>query len=57
MLVINPDAHATGGLRDEFFGVGQARRAGCAAADIFNTRPLEAIVRELQARRSRNPGK
>jgi DNA polymerase (family X) len=50
-IVINPDAHATGGLADLDYGIGIARRAGLGPDDVFNTAPAEAIARALQARR------
>jgi DNA polymerase (family 10) len=50
-IVINPDAHATGGLEDLDYGIGVARRAGLGRADVFNTAPAEAIARSLQKRR------
>ncbi|MGE5755397.1 MAG: DNA polymerase/3'-5' exonuclease PolX [Planctomycetaceae bacterium] len=50
-IVINPDAHATGGLADLDYGIGVARRAGLGPDDVFNTAPAEAIARALQARR------
>src|SRR5512135_221443 len=50
-IVINPDAHATGGLADLEYGIGVARRAGLGPDDVFNTAPAEAIARALQARR------
>jgi DNA polymerase (family 10) len=49
-IVINPDAHATGGLADLDYGIGVARRAGLGPDDVFNTTPAEAIARALQAR-------
>lgn len=54
-LVINPDAHSTGGLTDLDYGIGVARRAWLESADVFNTRPVEAIVEEL-SRRKLAPG-
>jgi DNA polymerase (family 10) len=50
-LVINPDAHDTAGLGLVPWGVTVARRAGLTAADVFNTRPLSAVLRELARRR------
>jgi len=43
-LVINTDAHSTGGLKFVRFGVGVARRGWCQAQDILNTRPLEEVM-------------
>ncbi len=50
-LVINPDAHDAGGLGLVPWGVMVARRAGLTRADVFNTRPLAAVLRELDRRR------
>ena len=50
-IVINPDAHSTGGLADLDYGVGVARRAGLGPGDIFNTAPLRTVARTLEARR------
>ncbi|RUL88821.1 DNA polymerase/3'-5' exonuclease PolX [Tautonia sociabilis] len=47
-LVINPDAHAVGGLDDLDYGVGVARRAGLGPSDVFNTAPLSRIAAELR---------
>jgi DNA polymerase (family 10) len=51
-LVINPDAHDTGGLGLVPWGVYVARRAGLTRADVFNTRPLPLVLRELARRRA-----
>ena len=51
LIVINPDAHSTGGLDDLDYGVGVARRGWLSASDVFNTRPLKAITQALNARR------
>jgi DNA polymerase (family 10) len=50
-IVVNPDAHSTGGLDDLGYGVVVARRGWLGAADVFNTRPLKAIAAALEARR------
>jgi DNA polymerase (family 10) len=50
-IVINPDAHSTGGLANLEYGIGVARRAGLGAADVFNTTPAEQIARSLETRR------
>ncbi|MBV8383301.1 MAG: DNA polymerase/3'-5' exonuclease PolX [Planctomycetaceae bacterium] len=52
-LVVNPDAHATGGLADLDYGIGVARRAGLGPGDLFNTAPLGAVAKALEARRRR----
>jgi DNA polymerase (family 10) len=51
LIVVNPDAHSTGGLDDLEYGVAVARRGWLAAADVFNTRPLAATADALEARR------
>ena len=51
MIVINPDAHATGGLADLDFGVGVARRAWLEAKDVFNTGTLKAVMGKLEGRK------
>lgn len=53
-IVINPDAHSTGGLDDLEFGVGVARRGWLGAADVFNTRTPKAVAAALEARRGRD---
>ena len=50
-LVVNPDAHDTAGLGLVPWGVYVARRSGLTRADVFNTRPLAAVLRELERRR------
>jgi DNA polymerase (family 10) len=52
-IVINPDAHATGGLEDLDYGIGVARRAGLTRADLFNTGTLADVARALQERHRR----
>ena len=56
-LVINPDAHSTADLGLYRFGVDVARRGWLTKADVFNTRPLSAIVAALAARKDRHSGK
>ena len=51
MIVINPDAHATSGLSDLDYGVSVARRAWLRPDDVFNTKPLKAVVTALEKRR------
>ena len=51
-LVINPDAHSTGGLDDLDFGVGVARRAWLTKADVFNTATTAEVIKTLQDRDS-----
>jgi DNA polymerase (family 10) len=52
-IVINPDAHATGGLDDLDYGIGVARRAGLNPRDVFNTASPDVISRMLAERRRR----
>jgi DNA polymerase (family 10) len=52
-IVINPDAHATGGLADLAYGVDQARRAGLGPADILNTASLSVVLARLEQSRRR----
>ena len=53
MIVINPDAHATSGLADLDYGVGVARRAWLQKGDVFNTKPIGAIIQALDDCRAR----
>ncbi len=48
MLVVNPDAHATGGFADLDYGIGVARRASLRKEDVFNTRPLSHVTLDLK---------
>jgi DNA polymerase (family 10) len=50
-LVINPDAHATEELAFTRFGVDVARRAWLEKADVFNTKTLAQVTKELDKRR------
>lgn len=50
-LVINPDAHATSEIGNYRFGVDVARRAWLEKKDVFNTKPLAAVVKALEARK------
>jgi DNA polymerase (family 10) len=51
-IVINPDAHSTGGFADLDYGIGVARRAGLGPGDVFNTRSTLAVADALAARRA-----
>ncbi len=51
MLVINPDAHATEELAFTRFGVDVARRGWLEKKDVFNTRTLAQVTKELEKRR------
>ena len=53
-IVINPDAHSTGGLSDLDYGVGVARRGWLEKRDVFNTRSLKAVMKALEDRRERS---
>lgn len=50
-IVINPDAHATSELGYVPFGVDVARRGWLTKADVFNTRSLAEVKRELARRK------
>lgn len=50
-LVVSTDAHEAGSLAFARFGIGQARRAWCAAADVLNTRPWAEVEPLLKNRR------
>jgi DNA polymerase (family 10) len=51
-IVINPDAHSEGELALYPFGVDVARRGWLEARDVFNTRPVGEVVKELERRRT-----
>ena len=51
-LVINPDAHSTDELAMTAFGVNEARRGWLEKQDVFNTRPLKQVLKELERRRA-----
>lgn len=53
-IVINPDAHSTGGLDNLEYGIGVARRAGLAPECVFNTFTPRRIAQALEARRHRD---
>lgn len=50
-IVINPDAHSTGELALYRFGVDVARRGWLGKDDVFNTRPLKVVMKELERRK------
>ena len=52
---INPDAHATEGLRDIAYGIDTARRGWCTANDVLNTLALPELQKWL-SRRRKNAG-
>ena len=49
-IVINPDAHAAGGLDDLDYGIGVARRAWLEKADVWNTCPLKTMLQRMKQR-------
>ena len=50
-IVIDSDAHSTAALGQVRWGVTVARRAWLTAADVLNTRPVEALTRALRRNR------
>ena len=50
-LVINPDAHSEGELALYEFGVNVARRGWLEKGDVFNTRSLKEVMKELERRK------
>jgi DNA polymerase (family 10) len=50
-LVINPDAHSTGGLANFRFGVDVARRGWLEKGDVFNTRSAAEVARAFAERK------
>ncbi|MBX7134587.1 MAG: PHP domain-containing protein [Fimbriimonadaceae bacterium] len=50
-LVINPDAHATEELAFTRFGVDVARRGWLEKSDVFNTKTLAQVTKELEKRK------
>ena len=53
-LVINPDAHSPGELSLYRYGVDVARRGWLTASEVFNTKPLAAVMAEFQGRHKRH---
>lgn len=51
MLVINPDAHSTGGLMNFRYGVDVARRGWLQKEHVFNTRGAAEVAKYLAQRR------
>lgn len=49
-IVINSDAHSTDGMEIMEYGVAMARRGWLTAADVINTRPLDAMLALLKDR-------
>ncbi len=52
-IVINPDAHSTGELGLYTFGVQVARRGWLTKDDVFNTRGLAEVTKELARRKQK----
>jgi DNA polymerase (family 10) len=52
-IVINPDAHSTGELALYKFGVHVARRGWLTRDDVFNTRSLSEVMKELTRRKQK----
>ena len=52
-LVINPDAHSPGELDLFRYGVQVARRGWLTADDVFNTRSLKDVMKELKRRKAK----
>ena len=50
-LVINPDAHSTEDLAFTRFGVDVARRGWLEKGDVFNTKTLPQVTKELEKRK------
>ncbi|MBL8865366.1 MAG: DNA polymerase/3'-5' exonuclease PolX, partial [Planctomycetia bacterium] len=50
-LVINPDAHSTDDLALYVWGVDVARRGWLTKADVFNTRGVDEVMKELKRRK------
>jgi DNA polymerase (family 10) len=50
-LVINPDAHSTGGLGNYTFGLDVARRGWLEKGNVFNTRSAAEVAKWLEQRR------
>jgi DNA polymerase (family 10) len=56
-IVINPDAHSTGGFANLDYGIGVARRAGLGTSDVFNTLSLPEMIVALERRKRADRGK
>ena len=52
-LVINPDAHSPSDLALVPYGVNVARRGWLTKADVFNTKPLKDVLKELAKRKGK----
>ncbi|HEV3384175.1 MAG TPA: DNA polymerase/3'-5' exonuclease PolX, partial [Gemmata sp.] len=52
-IVINPDAHSPGELSLYSYGVHVARRGWLTKHDVFNTRSLKDVMKELKKRKGK----
>ena len=52
-IVINPDAHSTGGLDDLEYGISVARRGWLEKSDVWNTLTLKAMLQKIEDRAGR----
>lgn len=52
-LVINPDAHSTGELSLYTYGVHVARRGWLTKQNVFNTRSLKEVMKDLKKRKGK----
>ena len=52
-LVINPDAHSEAELGYYVYGVDVARRGWLEKKDLFNTRTLKEVMKELESRKQK----
>jgi DNA polymerase (family 10) len=55
-IVINPDAHSPGELELYRFGVDVARRGWLGRDEVFNTRSLADVMKELTRRKKQATG-
>src|SRR5262249_40519354 len=55
-LVINPDAHSTGGLGNFVYGIDVARRGWVVKANGFNTGSAAEVAKWLEKRRNKAGG-
>ena len=51
LISINPDAHATGGLYEIFYGIGIARKGWQEKKDILNTRTATEVMEMFKKRK------
>ena len=51
LISINPDAHATGGLYEIFYGIGIARKGWQEKKDILNTRTAAEVMKMFKKRK------